>query len=250
MIRIREFTISRWRPDSSSSGVALGTWWAVRFDGYELTNTAAEVDWESCPTQLIICESCGTIGCANGGYGKISRLGRDILLTAPEIDPTKDLEALQFRPLPAIEESGGLVVSREVWDDLRNRLPAVPDSGAFPKATYREISQAWLMSAPSHRRALSLGDLKCAMSDDLLAADNLSRQEALAELEAVVAWLERSADQVVRERIADVSDDLRIERFYFDGPVEQDWYALAQVAGQTMPAFSADLFLCPSYGTD
>jgi len=79
-----------WSPDFSSSELTNPTWTRLRLDRTELCNSLEFVDWINNPVQVQICDACGTVGCASGGYIHLSTIGEFVIWTRPQLSNATD----------------------------------------------------------------------------------------------------------------------------------------------------------------
>jgi len=75
--------IEKWSPDFSTSGVPDPHWTRLRHGQTVLCNSLEWIEWSGNPVQVELCDACGTVGCASGGYVHVSAFGNVVLWTMP-----------------------------------------------------------------------------------------------------------------------------------------------------------------------
>src|SRR5258708_21087094 len=119
-------TLEKWSPDFSTSGLSNPLWTRVKYSGVELCNSLEWADWTVNPVQVQICDACGTLGCASGGYVHVSTLQDVVLWTGPQCREIIEPVTLTAT---ATERFGSVMIPRGVWDSFRSVSPEVADFG-------------------------------------------------------------------------------------------------------------------------
>jgi hypothetical protein len=188
--------------DFGSSGQATHQDLGLHADGHELANMLRLVDWDDNPVQLLLCEACGTVGCASGGYVAPRRLGPYVVLApsteAPEggsVERQRHFDHLLLRkrrqvPLIPVEE----------WKRLRMASGRVPDAEGFPPLSWDEAFLIAQYEAP-HRLLGEPGQLlEQPLSQRVVATDPWLEPGTLERLGTVDEWSQRTGTpRLVRE---------------------------------------------------
>jgi hypothetical protein len=93
----------------------------------QLVNAADFADLTSDPTQVHVCEHCGVVGCADGGYVRFRRVS-DFCIWLPDFPSmlSAGWEAQQVAPPTYIEDRGIPVVNRTVYSKLETEMGQFP----------------------------------------------------------------------------------------------------------------------------
>jgi hypothetical protein len=121
---------------------ASGTRLASR--GVELANLLECVDWRREPTQVTVCESCGTVGCADGGYARITRLGDHLLWSIPRSESVDEWTRDRYACSEALRVHRNLLMPVPLWDDVTQPVESVPRAHEFREATHDDVRDAWV----------------------------------------------------------------------------------------------------------
>jgi len=225
MIICKDAKTETWSPDFSSSSQADPVWTRVRIKTEVLVNTLESTDWSQNPVQVIVCDACGHVGCASGGYVHVSRLDDFVMLTAPQVGPDDDWETTHYAPHFVLEKFGAVAIPNWMWAKWRVLVPGLPESLSFPVATGRTLAEAWALGPGRPKRVETLPTM---LKQRLLACDRLTPDVAVHRVEHWLHhFLNRSNVPVPAKVIAPSELGLTIETLYFDGPSSEDWPALA-----------------------
>lgn len=241
MIICSETSMEKWSPNFSSSGQVSPVWTRLRFQNTELCNTLEWVDWLENPVQVQICDACGTINCASGGYIHISRLLELVLWTTPQIDVADEWARCRYSPIFPLESLGAIGFPMQTWLDLRTSFPDLPDPSKLPKANCRAVVDAWALGPG---RPTNLDDLPQFLKTRLIACDTLDNDTAISSIDN---WLDRLLsirDRAIDQHVMPVTQvDGQIETMYFDGPSSKDWAAFVRVGEKYLPLLGAEYFV-------
>jgi hypothetical protein len=244
-----------WRPDFSSSEQASPHWTRVLCGEVELTNAINAVDWldRERAVQVELCESCGFVGCASGGYVHVSRLESHVLWTPAHIDLSDPFEGSWYRPSVAVSGHGGVAIAVADWEAWRQQFPALPPAVEFPPTLRRDLLAAWRGEAQIFGQFDSQDDLVELARARAIAADPSSLEDALAQFEAVALWLQLEPDAPVEGALVrGAVRGARIETLYLDVPdtfdrdALREWRATALVNDRVTAVFSGELVLAPA----
>jgi hypothetical protein len=232
MVLCTDPNIETWTPNFTESGLANPTRERLTFRGKVLCNSLGSVDWLETPTQVEICDHCGTPGCASGGYVHVSRVGDLILWTSPQISDEDDFARGQHTAAWPRATFSALVFPRSTWIDLAAKFLGMPLSDQVVDVNGRAICDAWMHRAGPDRPPRDLAE---ALRVTLVACDTLDNTAAF---DAVDHWLDRllslNSDSAPR-LLASSHPHGQIETLYFDGPGSADWAAFALIEGRPFP---------------
>jgi hypothetical protein len=214
-----------WSPDFSSSGLQNPLWARIKFSNTTVVNSLEWTEWERNPVQVILCDACGTSGCAAGGYVHVSRLEDFVLLTAPQIADDDDWATSQYAPHHALEELGAIAIPNMVWDKWRSAFSSLPAQSAFSEATGRALADAWALGPGRPKR---IERLMAMLRRRTIACDILAPEVAVSRVRYWLDYLLTFADGPPPAKLMTPSEvGARLETLYFDGPHSEDWVALA-----------------------
>jgi len=238
--------IERWSPDFSSSGSSNPTWTRIRSSGVELCNSIEWTEWLGNPVQVQICDCCGTVGCASGGYIHLSSIENCVLWTMPQNVASDDLASGRYCPAAALARVGSVAFRNETWSSLRNVAAEVPEPSNIARANGRALADAWVIGPG---RPNCIDELVPMLRQRLLAADTLTIGAAIGWIEHWVDWFNQRTDCAI-DGVFRGPDAIgaRIETFDFDGPAAEDWPALAQTGNAYVPAFNRSHVFHPGPG--
>ena len=110
MIVCEDAQLVVWRPDFSSSGqVIKPRWTKLIVDETVLGNALEWIDWRDDPVQVTLCEECGIGHCSSGGYVHVSRIGRDLLWTRPQLVNRDERDEWEHAVLPTLRQGGPIL---------------------------------------------------------------------------------------------------------------------------------------------
>lgn len=227
--------IETWSPNFSDSDVAAPVWTRIKFGQAVLCNALEWTEWNVNPVQVELCDYCGTVGCASGGYVNVSILGDLILWTMPIKSSGAEAQFAELYPATVIEKYGAVAFPEATWAVIRNATKAVPHASRLPCSIGRACRDAW---AIAHSRPKSVERLPALLRARLLASDTLEVDEAIRAIEFWLKWFNDRSTTPIDAVLADPeSIGATIEKLYFDGPGADDWSALARTSKGFLPAF-------------
>lgn len=238
-------TIETWSPDFSTSGLHNPVWTRVRYERTILCNSLEWTEWRDDPVQVEICDACGTVHCASGGYVHVTILGDVVLWTMPRHATTiAEWEGRVF-PATAIEKFGSVAFPVGVWESFRVAAVEVPALGSLARADGHALGDAW---AVGQTRPKAVDRLVPMLRACLLAADTLGVAEAIGWIDHWLRWFDERAGSAVEGVLATpASAGAIIEKLYFDAPGTADWTALAKIGDSFVPAFSPNHIFLPHH---
>jgi hypothetical protein len=219
-----DIALEKWTPNFSSSGLVSPTWTRARSEKVELFNSLEWVAWTDNPVQVVLCDACGHVGCAVGGYVHVSRLGNFVLWSRPQVDAEETLEVAQYEAAWPLKRFGAIAIPKNAWEEWRT-VASVPQIDALTPANGRAIFDAWFLAPARSRR---VDEIVPMLKEGLLGTDSLELSDAI---ERVARWIERLKDSSACFANASLRSPTaigaRIETLYFDGPADEDWPAFA-----------------------
>jgi hypothetical protein len=238
-----DIELQKWSPDFSSSGQANPLWTRLKFRGTELCNSIEWAEWQSNPVQVQLCDACGTIGCASGGYIHVSTFGSLVLWTGPQLPAIDDWTTAQNGAAAALRILGSIAFTVETWDAVRATVPCLPGKPALPTANRRAVADAWTLGPG---RPINPVELPKLLRARLVAGDTMPSVDAIRWVEHWLSWLLERPD-LPAEGILVAPGDFGavLETLYFDGPRAEDWLALARRGDDYLPVLDNGYVFVP-----
>jgi len=236
-------TLEKWSPDFSSSGLANPIWTRVFSGKMELSNSLEWTEWTQNPVQVQICDACGTVGCAAGGYIHLSAIEEYVLWTIPQSDKVSEGIDVPF-PATALAKFGAIAFSSQAWERLHAAESKVPAARCVSRANGLALLDAWAVGPGRPQAAERLLPMLRAR---LLAGDTLGPAAAIKWIERWLDWFQSRIGLAIDGSI--ISPDLAktpIETLYFDGPLGEDWPALARFGEDFVPALDPTHIFVPT----
>ena len=239
-------TTETWRPDFGSSGQGSPKWTRLQGGGHELANSLEAPDWEENPVQVVVCDSCGFVHCETGGYVHVSTTPKYVVWTLPQIDLDDEFEASQYEPAQSVWRSGGVLLPREIWDELAADHEWMPHSSALGALTGRALFDAWRHCGPPSVRSRKPAELVDRVSDQVVACDSLTPAEGLSHTRALAEWMTSNHDLPIHgDFVRPDAEVVTPEALHLDGSRLEEWVALCMVGNDIIPAFSRDWVFQP-----
>jgi hypothetical protein len=246
MLACLEPTLVPWTPAFSKVAQEPVQWTQLLCDGVELSNSLESAEWAENPVQVLVCGACGTARCASGGYVHVSRLGDHLLWTRP-FRPDSDVSwQTEHAPSYSIVRRGAVLIPSAVWSEWARRFSNLSPFQRFPPTRLIDLFQAWILETRGASSVESLDALEPMLRERLLACDSIDVQEALRLVGAFVTRVKQDPLATVDGHVRRASDTAaRIETFYFEGPSDDDWPALAFMPSISL-AFGRDWVFEPT----
>ena len=195
------------------------------------------------PVQVHICDACGTVGCASGGYIHLSAIGDYIFWTMPQSDKTQRWDGCPF-PATALVKFGSIAFPSETWGWLRAVESDVPETRCVSPANGRALLDAWAVG-PGRQRAVDR--LLPMLRARLLASATLETATAIELIERWLDWFSSKADLAIDGNIMSLDPgNAPMETLYFDGPRGEDWPALARFGKGFVPVLDPRHIFVPA----
>lgn len=206
-----------------------------------LINMIEWVEWNENPVQVIICDQCGTVGCAIGGYATVATTPTGVLFAPP--NPIDYLDDDDDDDQDSAEEEYGDYAHRKVgpflvrapeWDrwrsirrgPLKRLLPAIE---RLPRMRRSDLQLAWTADTNGLAADESSAGLVEHVRDSLLTADTLAAADAIEILEKLVSWIDAAPLMETHGDIVLAPPGTTFENFYLDGPSTITWPAVARL---------------------
>jgi hypothetical protein len=231
----QEASIDNWNPNFSSSGQSNPNWFRLTCSTRVVANALNWSDWAENPVQVILCDACGHVGCASGGYIHVSSLGDYVLWSAPQEDWVND-PAAHFEPASFLKTFGAVAFRSEQWNEWRARVQSLPEADRFERSNGRALADAWVLGPG---RPLDLNELLPMLEARLLGGDTLERDQILETIRSFLRTLRAEGGEQPLYSLRKLPElGARLEKLYFEGPSREDWPALAVVGEAVFPALT------------
>lgn len=132
---------------SSEQGKPIYT--AMKIGEYEFINLieSIEIDDEY-NFQNIICDFCGTSGCASGNWLAI-RKSNDFIFFVPDFEDMKDeLLGGDFEPSNYFKTNGSLFLTKTEYEKIRTNISEFKDFSSIPKLNKKELIELFKWDIP------------------------------------------------------------------------------------------------------
>lgn len=212
--------------DFSSSGQGRLSATAIDADGVRLVNAVEFVDVDSAATQVEICDSCGSSGCAPGGWVAFRRIGARVIWIPAWHEMEKgSWELSEYRPPSFLNRRGAPVFTPEAWDHLRTIRADLPAAVELPVLNSREAARLCQWSAPGR----VLGEFPSEPQLQRPSVIAVTEGHLAAEADAVDRCLSQS--YAAQRRVEEVSSSIpaRQIEFWLDLPGTPGWRSFAHV---------------------
>jgi hypothetical protein len=176
-------------------------------DDTELANMLGYIDWSEDPAQVVVCDACGTIGCASGNYVALRRLDDFVVMAPPAkgYDALADLSARAQYVEPAFMRRGGVpLIPIAEWERLRAKGAPLPGSDGLAALRWSEAMLAAQIEAPLRllgepgRRPPSRLGARVAATDPWIDPETLDQ---LGELDVWAGISANSTARITREAL-------------------------------------------------
>lgn len=130
--------------DFSNSGQANFQATRLVSDDIEIMNAVELIDWDDDKIQLSICDHCGTVQCASGGW-VVFRASGDLVLMMPAFEAMKEdnWSKTEFSPPYFIQDKGTAYFDKQTYELLRKQFYEFP---TFEKIKTLQMREAmWLV---------------------------------------------------------------------------------------------------------
>lgn len=183
--------------DFSSSGGRIREVGQLFAGPTQIANAVEFTGWQDEHTQLVVCEHCGTVHCASGGWVSILD-GGNVVVLGPDsrLFQAERLDRLEYEPPWYVKERGWPYMSLTTFAALRKIVPQLGPPDRLRPLRQREVAAMVRWEAPAKVlgkpfKAMDLSRdklLACTTGEIAVESDRLSR--------VVSSWL--SSDLAVR----------------------------------------------------
>lgn len=149
MWQIDRIEIRRRQLDFTSSTGGRPHTKALFSDGTCLVNAVSFADLGDDPTQMIVCEACGTVQCQPGGWVGIRRIGNAVAFV-PAFAKMLEGESAstEFSPPDYVQSRGVPILSVDVYESLRLGVAELPPLSKLGSLTAAEAVHLLQWDAP------------------------------------------------------------------------------------------------------
>lgn len=176
-------------------------------DDLELANMLRCIDWSEDPVQLVVCDSCGSVGCASGNYVALRRLGDFVAMAPPAKGYAASADAsakAQYIEPAFMRRRGVPLIPIAEWERIRAEGAPLPGSAGLAALRWSEVLLAAqieaplrLLGEPGERPPGRLG-ARVAATDPWIDPETLDR---LGELDVWGRTSANSTARVIRDAI-------------------------------------------------
>ena len=163
----------------------------------QIANAVELTDWQDEYTQLIVCEECGIIHCAPGGWVSILHAG-DFIVLGPDsrLFDAEGFDRAEYRPPGYVKKLGWPYMSLATYADLRKSIPELRAVDRLRPLGQREVAAMVQWEAPARVLGQPFGGI--ALRRDMLQA--CSTGDVMVEANKLKCLMESwlSGDRAVR----------------------------------------------------
>lgn len=217
---------------------------------FEVCNALEYADWtQRNRVQLQLCDQCFISGCESGRYINISRIGENVLWTAPDVNPDTIDDNTKY-PHELLYSKGAVIIPFSIWDEWRKQVPELPDAIEFAPATRHNLAQAWLWHIPldkPKRTLVQLDQVIPWLKECLVASDSFDKNTALENIRHIIEWFQESPDTILSGKLVPVTEmNVHREILYLEDPQWKEWAAWAVIDGKIQPILGKDWLYVPN----
>lgn len=164
---------------------------ALVADDLELVNLLRLVDWSADPVQVVVCDACGTVGCASGNYVAVRRLGDFVVLAPParaHAPAADDFELTDFAEPAFMRARGVPLVRVEDWSRVRDGGAPLPSPDRLRVLGWEEAALVAQLEAPRRLLGDPGGARRGRLSELVAASDPWIDPETLDRLGDPEVW--------------------------------------------------------------
>ena len=224
MWEITKPVIERVVLDFSSSGQPETRVSRLMQDGQVIFNAIELIDWTPSPFQAIVCETCGTPGCASGGWLNLRSTGELILLLPVFGEMSEPRHSrVEYAPPSYFLDEGVPYLTRLAYDRLQITLPQLPPLRDIPSLRTGEGVSLFQIEAPYQLFGVPPNDFVYSR-DLVVGVSNGDVRERLNQIQALALdYINTDTQAILRPQ----RDDEEILSLYVDSFDFIDWPALA-----------------------
>jgi hypothetical protein len=186
----------------ASSGQGAHEDLILQADDQELVNMLRLVDWSEDPVQVVVCDACGTVGCASGNYIAVRRLANYVAFAPPTRayeHATDEAEKVQYGEPWFIRKRGTPLVPVADWERLRSDGFPLPPSESMSPLRWSEAVLAAQIEAPRRMLGDPGQEPQRRLSEIVEATDPWLEPELLDRLGDVAIWRTAGATATLRK---------------------------------------------------
>jgi hypothetical protein len=208
--------------DFQSSGQGVHHGRSLYADGTMIVNDIDLADLTSSSCQVIVCDECGTIGCASGNWVVMRRLGAGVIWI-PDFGRmlVGDFEQWQAAPAGYLRSRGVPLFAGASLARLQSIVPSLSVE-AMPRLRVWEAARLLQWEAPGNVLG-RFPEAPVLRKEIVLASHPGERTDRCRDLDRLLAGVERS------DLAVDVSPSAStVISFYLDLPGTPEWQPIAQ----------------------
>ena len=194
-------------------------------------NAIELIDWDDDKIQLSICDHCGTVQCASGGW-VVFRTSGDLVLLLPAFEAMKEdsWSKTEFSPPYFIQDKGVAYFDRQTYDLLREQFSEFPPFEKIKSLRMREAMWLVQWNAP----------LRIFGEPPNLEIHNYKFDYVIAASEGNPKEIIKEAENVLRENFEDessaylrrLSENERSVWLFLDATEFIDWQIMTSSNGE------------------
>ncbi|MBN2583169.1 MAG: hypothetical protein JXL80_08875 [Planctomycetes bacterium] len=232
MIKVSSLEVRGADLDQSSSGMGIAHIRQLFGDGILLANALEFIEWDERAAQMIVCEQCGMVGCADGGWVAFRSSGDLVLLipafsamTAPDEDQYYAYKG--YQPPAYLRNLGIMYLERPQYERLCSLHSVFPPRESLFSLSGREL--AWVTQWEAPARAWGSFPEPGAPRRELLVASSEQLGDTLATLSDL---LDRAQETQSEVTLVPCSPSSTVVSLFVDIPGIPEWKVLVNDGGQ------------------
>ena len=215
---VRDFQIETQELDFTSAGLGKSSTRVLKSDSVSVINALKYFEFESNPSQALICEHCGTPQCGSGGWISLRGLGGHALFIPAFAEMRQgEWELTEYSPPLYMESRGALLFSDSIYSALRAEVPGFPECQSLPPLTVRDAIDLAQWEAPLKVLG-SFPDPVEIRREDLLASSSGELDHAVRSLQSLLE---------ARDTVLAPARPAETITFHLDGPSFPEWSPVA-----------------------
>lgn len=210
--------------DFTSSGQGKVTYTALTIGGTDFMNMVEALEGEIDDNQIfqtIICDHCGTFGCASGNWVALRQMD-DFIFFIPAFealldDPTKG----EYEPPYLLRQKGAYWLTAQDYEAFKKLVPALDKQKSIKKLTASELTALYVWEAP------------VGMFDQYPDANQLDASRILhvteLEPESIISIIKNILNKISKNNnfeINFISKDDNLVSIFVDDAATTEWKAL------------------------
>jgi hypothetical protein len=189
-------------------------------DGRVIFNAIELIDWQPDTFQAILCEACGTPGCASDGWVSLRFSAGFVLLIRAFGEMFYSSQAqIEYAPPAWLRERGAAYLTNDTYDQLRASLQGLPSRDSLRQLGSREAVAIARLETPYRTFGEAPADF-LVRTENLVGTSHNDVQSIIGEITSLARILE-SEDQPVTLRMP--LPDEEVVSLYIDSFDFVDW---------------------------